>query len=307
MQKGKDILSELLEISELLASLQGKALPYEVPLGYWELFPASIIAGIREYPAPLAVQDELLAIAPALHQADKKNPLSPAPDNYFDSFPSIIIQIIKRSSGVSKSEEAVDELSSISPLLSGLLKKNPYEVPEGYFNELAAALVPGLQAVDEVKQELQKESPLTGARANVYEVPENYFENLPGIILQQAKQETPAKVISIRKNRSWLKYAVAAAVAGVIMIAGVLTFNNQPANHPVNGDDPATGLTKMSDQEITNYLSNHDLSMSDSTSTSTAANDFSDNDMNDLLGDVTDNELEQYAADHLSSKDLITN
>ena len=299
MQNRNDIYKELLEISELIAETDKKASLYEVPSNYFESFADTVMFKIKNAGA-LSAEHEIASLSPVVASIDKKKSIYDVPENYFENFPEKILGRIKAE----HAKDVSEELSMLSPLLSKAGKKNPYTVPEDFFNELSENMISGMKAVSFVKDELETLHPLMSdlRNKNTYTVPDGYFDQLPQMILHRVKKQEPAKVVSLKQNKSWLKYAVAAAVTGVVFTIGILTFNNKPV-----AEDPATSLAKISDQEISNYLDNHDNPLAETSNNSTATADFNDNDVSDLLGSVPDNELEQYATDHTGPKELITN
>jgi len=104
-----------------------------------------------------------------------------------------------------------------------------------------------------------------------FDVPENYFADLPGNILKKVKQQPGAKIISMPKRFSILRYAAAAVITGALAV-GVYKYSNQPS---VNSIDPVASaaldpsiekgkvmddkkfnetLNSLSSDEILNYL-----------------------------------------------------
>ncbi|MBS1599757.1 MAG: hypothetical protein JST75_16140 [Bacteroidetes bacterium] len=282
-----------------MTEMDNKNSLYEVPVNYFESFADTVMNRIKNADAVL-LENEAAIISPIFSGIDKKKSIYSIPENYFDGLPEKILARIKALS----SSDASEELAILSPLLSKADKKNPYKAPEGFFSELSENLVSGMKAISFVSHELETLHPLMNdlKNKNTYSVPEEYFNQLPEAILQKIKNQQPARIVSFRKRTAWMKYAVAAAVTGIIFTVGILTFNNK-----VSTEDPTTGLSKISDQEISNYIDNHDNPLAETANNSTASADFNDNDVSDLLSSVPDNELEQYASNHTSPKDLITN
>jgi len=155
------------------------------------------------------------------------------PAGYFEG---LVAQVINRIKAM-ESANAADELFHLSPLLSGLSKQVPYAVPTGYFDGLDQRMLQAVQASNDYQtagEETATLSPLLaglkkemsarpGHSDGPYNVPQGYFENLvAGITTKENKQE--AKVISLT-SRKWFRYAAAAVVAGVIMIAGFLIID----------------------------------------------------------------------------------
>ena len=198
------------------------------------------------------------------------------------------------------SEEILNELKEISPSLAKMDRNNPFSVPEGYFSALSdrllintkiyaeqadtsinSARVPegyfntlSSQILNKIKNQdtSVEEFPLLSSLKdkNVFSVPEGYFESLSDRVLSKIAHK-PAKVISIK---SWMKYAAAAVVAGVMAITGLQIYNGGSANHQVASNDklPAyiqssfqyktpeqvdQGIASLTDDQIANYLEKH--------------------------------------------------
>jgi len=80
------------------------------------------------------------------------------------------------------SNEILNEIATLSPLLAGMEKINVFSVPDDYFNTLAETIV-------ESMQEPSRTSIHKLSKNNLPEVPESYFENLSDIILNKVKQQ----------------------------------------------------------------------------------------------------------------------
>ncbi|HMG81760.1 MAG TPA: hypothetical protein VK559_01875 [Ferruginibacter sp.] len=150
------------------------------------------------------------------------------------------------------SNDILKELQELSPLLAGMEKVNVFTVPDGYFNDIPAAVlfalgkennlpafsgqstfnVPAgyfeslagniLAKIKEgeltVADELRELSAMLYSiqNENVYKVPNGYFDDLAESILKQV-QPQQAKVIRIGKRNGVLKTAVAASV--IVLLA----------------------------------------------------------------------------------------
>jgi hypothetical protein len=306
MKNVSEIVNELGAISPLLAGIPRGEAPYTLPAGYFETFADQLMIRIKTIQDPGAIE-ELKSLSPLLGRLDKKF-FFDVPAQYFEGFPADMMARLRALGADSVGEE----LEMLSPLLSGLDKKTPFSLPFGYFKELSGNLVAGMQAVEFVRDELEDTSALlVGLKEKKpYTVPDGYFESLSETILQRVKQNRrPSKVISISKSKSWLKYAAAAAITGLILTTGILYFDR---TRPTV-EDPAAGLVKVSDQEIVNYMENEDIPLAgtsifnNNNSVVASLDEFNDTDIKDLMSDVSDNELVQYASDQLNSKDLQTN
>ena len=301
MKNINEIVNELGGISPSVAAIPRGEAPYAVPSGYFEAFADKLMERIKS-----GRDAELGVLSPLLSQLSKKN-AGEVPPEYFERFPERVVSRIRALGANSASKE----LELLSPLLSGLDKNPPFSLPPGYFKELSANVVAGMRAVEFVRDELEDTPALLGGlnEKETYQVPAGYFESLPEKIVQRlggARQ--PARVVSLTKAGSWIRYAVAAAVVGLILTGSLLYFNRNNGG----AEDPASGLVKVSDQEIVNYLENEYIPLAGSSSAGNPAavasvEEFNDNDIRDLMSDVSDKELVEYANDQLSSKDLQTN
>jgi hypothetical protein len=309
MQSRNDILTELGQVSPFLAGIPFRKDLYPVPAGYFESFADLVVLRIK-VGQDNSLLGEMGSFSPLASQVGKVM-LFDVPADYFARFPQEMMARIKASEAGSSTEE----LEILSPLLSGISRKTPFALPTGYFFELPDNLVVGMQAVEFVKEELEEMSPvLAGLKEKTtYQVPEGYFEALPAKILEHLPfRQQPAKLVAFPSfKKSWLKYAVAAGFIGLIVTLGLLQFNHEPARF----EDPIASLTKVSDQEMTSYLDNQDIPLPKSLDSNTinsilatsGVNDINDADIQDLMGDVSDSELQQYAYEDLRPSDLKTN
>jgi hypothetical protein len=300
MQKESKIWFELKEISPWLAEKDPLVTPYQVPGAFFEQFPALIMSGIRELEKNTA-SAEILELSEILAKIPKHETYF-VPKDFFENFSDILMTRIKAE----EAETVGDELEILSPVLGALDKKNPYTTPESYFRELAENLAGGIQAVEFVNGELENLPPVMDSlkKENPYRVPLHYFEEFPGSILQRLRtQSQPARVVPFYKRMPGLKYAVAAAMIGILITIGVFTFTSR--NNPAA--DPIAALAKASDQDIVNFMANEDVLLSEKTSSSTASLEINDSDVRDLFNEIPDAELQQYMNERSSGKDLITN
>src|SRR5882724_4557805 len=235
MQNKNDIFNELLGISRLMTEINSKNDLYEVPANYFESFAGSVMSRIKTMDSG-PVKNETEMLPPIISGIDKKKLPYNVPENYFETFPEKILAEIKTE----QAKDASEELAILSPLLSKADKKIPFVAPEGYFNDLSENLVTGMKAITSGKDESENMHPLMSDLKNksTYTIPVEYFNYLPDTILNKIKTQQPAKIVSFKTSRPWLRYAIAAAVTGVVLTIGLLTFNNKTT------DDPTTGLSK---------------------------------------------------------------
>jgi hypothetical protein len=330
MQAKNEISEELRSLSPLLDTIS-RHTPYGVPEGYFFNFPERLLqrigggnvinTGVRAPGADDAAGETTGSgvLPPVLSRKGGNAPFQ-VPEGYFEGFAgSVLDRIRKGQSGNAPLETAgspangmaserqddpalsvTEELAMLSPLLSRIDRKTPFQVPEGYFDEISPILLTGV-----------KHKPL-------YEVPEGYFDELAGKIAAKVQSLTPAvarvtpatPVILMTRMNTWRKYtryAAAAVVAGLILTIGWLRLHTSGHAGNTGTVDVAGNLTKASDQELENYFDNHNVPLAESVVNNTATLDVNDSDVNGLLGDVPDGELKQYMEEHGAVKDLATN
>lgn len=121
MEKKNMILCELQEISPAVANLNKDNL-FAVPVGYFD-----------------GLADEILAkttIETLLGGA--KSTLYSAPNGYFSDLAENILLKVKHENGLSN--EVVDELQTIAPILNTISKEHVYQLPIGYFENVEAKI-----------------------------------------------------------------------------------------------------------------------------------------------------------------------
>src|SRR6185312_5903631 len=227
------------------------------------------------------IEAELSGIAPILGKSGITGQPYQVPAGYFEHFAENLLQKIRNSA-----ENPGTELEAISPLLAELSRKMPYQVPEGYFNEFRAHRgqpeAGHISPIEAINSDAQTGKPEAGHIAPI------------GVINNDRRKVIPAaRTTPLRSIRPLLRYAAAAVIAAVIAGAAFLSLHHKP------GTDPLSGLTKVSDQEMANYLENQDIHWvpGTSASTPTAAVEFDDTEISELLSNVSDAELEQYLPD----------
>jgi hypothetical protein len=216
MKLDNDILIELKTLSPLLAGLQKKNV-FSVPDGYFDTLKDTILICLNE--------QEILI--PVLKTED-------IPTSYFDNLSSAILNKIK----VQQQENVASE-EALSPLIKNLQHNNIFEVPHRYFDNLATAVLGRIKELENnTTNELKEMSPqlLSIQHKNVFEVPEDYFSTVSGNILNAVKV-TPAKVVSMFRVRSLLKYAAAALITGALALGVYKYVNQPPAIHISPGAD----------------------------------------------------------------------
>ncbi len=164
-----------------------------------------------------------------------------------------------------KSNEILNELQAISPLMAQMEKVNVFSVPEGYFIDLDEKIATTVFLQVDKKDNFQKvpegyfdslsakillrikeeeESADNEIKAlspalhylkeeEVFSVPEGYFDDLSDRILNKIKGQN-AKVVSFDSAKKWWKYVAAAVVVGIIAVASLLVFKNPDSNSGKN-------------------------------------------------------------------------
>ena len=134
------------------------------------------------------------------------------PAGYFEGFSEQMLGVIKANESLA--------------WLSSLPKEMPFYIPAGYFDELDEKIMEIIRSHPDYrtsKEEIESISPLLSSisKRPVYSVPKEYFENFkPGV-----EEKKDAKVVSIA-GRRWLRYVAAAVIAGIILMVGVMIFDN---------------------------------------------------------------------------------
>jgi len=295
--------AELEALSPLVSKIS-RQVSFNIPEDYFENFSATVLDKINSD----FISNELKEISPLLGNTERQNPFN-VPTGYFENFASDLMSRIKAE----ESKSADEELENLSPFLSKLNKKTPFSLPDNYFKELAGNAMAGAKAVEFVNDELENLPTVLSELKNksVYEVPQNYFENFSASVLDKVKTQHPAKVISIGKKTNWLRYAAAAVVIGFIATTVVFVVNrknNAPtfSYSKIDEKQLTDSLQNANDDDISNYMQSHSISMSD-VNNSVASLDGNDNDDDDMLADVSDNELQQYVEQNGGPKEPTTN
>lgn len=197
MESTNDILNELKELSPVIAGME-KVNVFSMPRGYFESLAADIMTGIEN-------EKGVWFNTSSVSRPDD------LPQGYFENLADTILVRIK-------TENASDELGTLSPMLYSIQNENVFEVPQGYFESLS----------EEVMNKVQPQQKV---------------------------------VVMKRRTTTFFKYAVAAAFTGV-MALGVFKFTGPSAKAELP-DYVKAGLkienvdqemSKISDDEIVKYL-----------------------------------------------------
>jgi hypothetical protein len=215
-----------------------------------------------------------------------------------------------------------DELNELNASLNAN-SNNPYSVPKGYFDGLAASVLTKIKSETPVPatEELAQLSPILAAisKKMPYSVPENYFQsNIEGLsaftseseeslVLSFIEKEMPFEVpkgyfanvpdqvfkkISNRSarvvpmKRKWMRMAAAALVAGIMVISGIFYFTNRGSNGTT---DPVTAVKKASTEELNNFINT--TAVTDDKSQVTVNNNPK---TEKIFADISDKELNDF-------------
>jgi hypothetical protein len=181
----------------------------------------------------------------------------------------------------------LQELQKTAPLLASVNKTNVFRVPHNYFDGLANVILSKINVSQNTQtNELGDIAPtlLSIGKQNVYTIPKNYFKTFQVNIPPAEKPF--AKIIKIN---TIIKYAVAAAVAGIIF-TGSFLFKQHYVNQSILPESVSNTIKNISDDELNKYAEEHSLQLNDDSE----ADDGSELNIAAELQVVSDEELEQY-------------
>lgn len=264
-----NILIELKEAGAVTLINAGKDNCFSVPGDYFSNLPGDILAHIF------------------INSLSSVNPYTVS-ETYFKELPDIILEKINIHESIH---------------LTGTDKGNVYSVPDDYFNNLAGNILDKIKTstIDSVQRELEEISPLLSKlpKTNVYTVPQNYFSELDPLADANNNGINPTvKIISMGRNaRKWINYAVAACIAAVLFGGGYLyLFNRNSGNDaisPLANMNVEKEISILSDNEIADYLKDN-TNMAVYTNTGTEEDQQQNIDVQNLLQNISDEEIQQY-------------
>jgi hypothetical protein len=228
------------------------------------------------------IQDELQGLNSSLPSAGNGTPFT-VPDGYFEGLAASVLARIKADQ-----VSAAEEIARLSPLLAGISRTMPFQIPDHYF-QTNIEVLPAITSEDEeslVLSFVDKEMP--------FEVPRGYFANLPEQVVDKV-EEKASKVVAMPR-RNWMRMAVAAMVAGIIAVSGFMYFNSgkRAGNSDVAGPIAAQHIVKelknVSTEELDAFIKTTAVTVH---STETAKNTKT-KDVKSLLKDVSDKELDAF-------------
>jgi hypothetical protein len=185
-------------------------------------------------------------------------------------------------------------------------KSNVYAVPHHYFDQLSDDILRIIRHA-EVSDELHEVAPFlnTIPKKDPYHTPVLPEVNIREII-EVEKESSSGKLIAMPTKRKglWIRYAAAAVIVGVLVTAGFIYYSNQISNSfdPDNYAriDVSTEISKLSEEELTNYLSNAEkLVIATADRESLLIDELPD--VNDHLEYMSDDELNEYLQESTES------
>ena len=238
------------------------------------------------------ILQELAGLNSQLANLQAANPYA-LPEGYFDNLPAFMLARIKASSATNTGEE----LSYLAPAISNLSKEMPYAIPSGYFENLAESV---LQKINEQalspEKELETISPLLSSlkKEMPYRVPAGYFENIAATTILKEEPVKEAKVVSFI-SRKWFRYAAAAVITGIILLAGFQFFNIEKEPGGKALAKFTRDIKKMDEQQKNDMIDFFDAGL-DGKESAQLSNDNkkSKKEVQDLLEGVSDEELKDF-------------
>ncbi len=244
METKTDILNELDAISPLIAGIK-KVNVFTVPNEYFETISDTVMVCLREEGFAFTTSNARSA--------------TEVPIGYFDELAASILGKIKAN------DAASEEIKYLSPLLFDLQKKQVFKAPKDYFQNLPERIVEKIDTLTEVNSSIEEISPLLQdlKDKNIFELPEGYFFGLADTIIKKVQQPSAGKVISINKNSSWIKYAVAAMMTGIVAL-GLYKYIDKTGSGVVDLTPTAVATldasikkgTSMNEQQFNEALGN---------------------------------------------------
>jgi hypothetical protein len=232
------------------------------------------------------IQNELNEINSSLPGKANGSVLS-VPEGYFEGFAASVLNRIKKAN---VAESASAEIAQLSPFLAGISRSMPFEVPDNYFQtniDVLPSIVSDKESL--VLSFIDKDMP--------FEVPKGYFFNLPEQVMESVESHEP-KVVKM-SGRKWMRMAVAAMIAGIITVSGIVYFKTDNSGS-IDKDAVANQNTKADINKELKTVSTAELDAFINTRvvtedySATVNNTAKTSDVKTLLEDVSDKELEAF-------------
>lgn len=190
-------------------------------------------------------------------------------------------------------------------------KVHVFKVPENYFEQLPDAILRAVRHT-EVSDELQEIAPFLQSipKTNPYQTNTVPVIDIQAMIAEKKVLTDTGKVIAMPAFRksTWTRFAAAAVMIGVLVTAAFI-YNGNRTNESVNTDqyaqmDVSNEISKLSEDELTNYLSSAEkLVIASADRESLQIDELPD--VNDHLNDMSDDELKQYLQESTESTETV--
>lgn len=227
----------------------------------------------------MAFKDNISAEWQSLNTSLEPNVLHPytVPEGYFEGLAGQVLRRI-RAMEIADSGE---EMEILSPYLSKISRKTPFEVPVGYFENLDLSFV----TVD-AEKELEVLSPLLSRmeKKMPFEVPAGYFDTL------QSPVQNPVSKTRIVPLR-WVRFAAAAIVTGMIVLAAFYLRGDKEPGMKVLAK-VTRDVQKMNELQKDDLLDFIDAGLSGDESVQ--VNSVTRTEINTLIQGVSEEELKDF-------------
>lgn len=220
---------ELKQEAPTLFKLQ-KTPVFETPTGYFDLLYDEII---QKNTGKIATE----ATTHQLDQVVAQQSLS-VPPAYFDQLHDNILAKIRN---LAKDENKPnpnnvnieDDSELILPNLNKISKKNPFAIPQNYFEHLHERVFVQTAAAQE--DETEKYPSIDQIASNKsFKTPQNYFNQLHDNILNEVKKNQTGRLIEMQPQQSKIRQLaryLSSAAAIAVLVAGYQLLNNNNINN----------------------------------------------------------------------------
>lgn len=226
----------------------------------------------------MSQKDDILDELSGLNSSLGTSGLNPyqVPVNYFEGLADQVMRRIKALDA----GNAKEEIAFLSPYLDNISRNLPYSLPAGYFEELDPSFVTidtdrELEAISPLISGLKKEMP--------FSVPDGYFEKLREPV---AKKQT-SRIVSF----GWVRYAAAAVVTGLIVLAAFMFRSNSEPGMKVFAK-VTKDIKKMNEVQKDNLLDFIEAGLNGNESVTVSADTKSE--IRSLIQGVPENELKDF-------------
>ncbi|GDX52637.1 hypothetical protein LBMAG27_16840 [Bacteroidota bacterium] len=158
--------------------------------------------------------------------------------------------------------DILNELKQLSPLLAERKKENLFIVPENYFSKVEENVMKKIFA-ESVNAELQHSSLKEFKKQEVFDVPYRYFERLPNEILQKTSRKKSQTILESVKEYFQYSFLVT-HLFGVTPMLAVMILAIVVLTKPVDVIETTSPVALVSNEEISNYLSDNISSLDES-------------------------------------------